>query len=713
MKKRFSLFWACCLLLILLPLQAAAFPIDGTIGTSGAPWRLYDDGRLVVSPGHIDWNWALISPWDDHNNDIEEIVFNGSGFTAERLRSLFNGLSNVQTITGLELLDTSGVTHMNATFNGASSLVSIEDLSGWDVSNVETMYSMFRDASSLEKLDLSGWNTGNVTSMGNMFRGTNSLASIGDLSGWDTSNVTTMGNMFLNASSLEELALSSWDTSSVTNMAFMFSGTSSLEELDLSGWDTSNVTTMDRMFQNTNLARLDLSGWDTSAVTNMFNMFVGATNLRQLTLGEEFSFMGNAALPPVPNTTHTGFWINVGSGTVYAPAGPHLLTSAQLIATFDGSTMADTWVWQSRRSIAPLADHVFPPAPVGYGTQSPHEVTVTSTGTESTGDLTITVTGTSFLLSATSLTSVDSGQTASFTVVPDIDLSPGFHIAEVTVSNVANGISESFEVRFYVSTSPPPLPPPPPPPADDFSSDAGSPLVQETYEIHLAYMFGDNHGNFRPHAAITRAEVAAVLVRTQLADFTSPEALPAGMSTFDTFADVQLGYWYFYYVAWAYHAGLITGDPPDANGVRAFRPDAPITRQEFAAMTARINAIYQLSGNFAQFSDWDQTHDWARQYVYTAFRTGWMVGDNQGNFRPLANISRAEVATTVNRTLDRIDSRIALAELYLRNPQVIRDFPDVSEPGWYFPSTLAAANNHRLGRGVAGAVVWKEIVPFS
>jgi len=229
-------------------------------------------------------------------------------------------------------------------------------------------------------------------------------------------------------------------------------------------------------------------------------------------------------------------------------------------------------------------------------------------------------------------------------------------------------------------------------------------------EIHLAFMFGDNQGNFRPSDGITRAEVATVLARTQLLDFRHGiDMLPAGMDVFDTFVDVQPGNWHYYYVAWAYHAGLIIGDTPGADGVRRFRPNDPITRQEFAAMTARTTELRQPGGT-VHFYDWNQVSGWAQSYVYTAHLSGWMLGDPTGTFRPLANINRAEVATTINRTLGRIDSWDAFEGVELQNPEAIRDFPDVEER-WYFPSVVAASNDHRMRRDGTGDVIWKQILP--
>jgi len=62
--------------------------------------------------------------------------------------------------------------------------------------------------------------------------------------------------------------------------------------------------------------------------------------------------------------------------------------------------------------------------------------------------------------------------------------------------------------------------------------------------------------------------------------------------------------------------------------------------------------------------------------------------------------------------MGRVDSWTALEAVDLRNPADIRELPDVSRRGWYFPYVLAVANDHRLGRTEGGAVVWIEILPY-
>jgi surface protein len=138
----------------------------------------------------------------------------------------------------------------------------------------------------------------------------------------------------------------------------MFSGASSLERLDLSGWNTSKEDLfMTEMFSGaSSLKRLDISNWDTSKVFDMTDIFTGTTLLSSLTLGENFQFMdsdGNgdkydSDLPDIagPLETYSGKWINVGDGTIDDPNGTYILTSSELMNTYDGATMADTYIWQ-------------------------------------------------------------------------------------------------------------------------------------------------------------------------------------------------------------------------------------------------------------------------------------------------------------------------------------------------------------------------------
>ena len=130
-------------------------------------------------------------------------------------------------------------------------LESIEGLEYLNTSQVKDMRGMFFGCESLSALDLSSFDTSNVASMSmmrwGMFSGCKSLTSL-DLSSFDTSQVTGMGSMFSGCASLTALDLSSFDTSKVTDMGYMFYGCASLTSLDLSSFDTSDVKGMKRMF---------------------------------------------------------------------------------------------------------------------------------------------------------------------------------------------------------------------------------------------------------------------------------------------------------------------------------------------------------------------------------------------------------------------------------------------------------------------------------
>jgi len=325
-QKFIPLIIALALVLGVIPLfpafqaQASVIQSGNLAGVGGAPWRLYADGTLVVEAGRIDHTGTTASPWISHNANITNIVFEAPA-TGVRMRALFMGLTNVQTITGLENIDTSNVTSFDSMFRDMVSLTTISDVSGWNTSSVTSMGQMFRYARNLTAVDVGNWETGNVTNMGSMFRENISLTTLDvsgwdtsnvrimdsmfrgnfstnmpmaltslDVSGWDTSNVTSMAHMFVNASSLTALDVSNWDTSNVTNTQYMFHNAIALTTLEVSDWNTSNVTNMGSMFSAAHaappipmaLTSLDVSGWDTGNVTSMRQMFMHASNLTEL-----------------------------------------------------------------------------------------------------------------------------------------------------------------------------------------------------------------------------------------------------------------------------------------------------------------------------------------------------------------------------------------------------------------------------------------------
>ena len=103
-------------------------------------------------------------------SSIKNIVFDESfkTYAPTSLSGFFIGCSTLETISGLEYLNTANVEIMDHMFNGCSALTSL-DLTNFNTAKVEYMNNMFEGCSALESLDLTNFNTAKVTYMYNMF----------------------------------------------------------------------------------------------------------------------------------------------------------------------------------------------------------------------------------------------------------------------------------------------------------------------------------------------------------------------------------------------------------------------------------------------------------------------------------------------------------------------------------------------------------------
>ncbi len=205
--------------------------------------------------------------------------------------SMYNMFKNCQKLSSLTLsesFNTANVTNMSAMFYGCKNLSSL-NLSNFNTANVTNMSYIFTNCNNLSSLTLSNFNTAKVTNMAFMFQDCNKLSSL-DLSNFNTANVTNMSNMFYGCNNLSSLTLSNFNTAKVTSMYSMFSGCNNLSSLILSNFNTAKVTNMAFMFQDCNkLSSLDLSNFNTENVTVMYNMFSNCKNLSSLTLSESFN----------------------------------------------------------------------------------------------------------------------------------------------------------------------------------------------------------------------------------------------------------------------------------------------------------------------------------------------------------------------------------------------------------------------------------------
>ena len=190
---------------------------------------------------------------------------------------------------------------------------------------------------------------------------------------------------------------------------------------------------------------------------------------------------------------------------------------------------------------------------------------------------------------------------------------------------------------------------------------------------HYAYIVGYNDGTVKPNNNITRAEVATIFFR-----LLTDDARAYYWSTDSGFSDVKPGDWYNNAVSTMVNAGILNGY---SDGT--FKPNANITRAEFATIAARfLSNSYSLNDRF-----YDTEGHWAEPYINRAAEVGWINGYNDGSFKPNKAITRAEAVTLVNAVLGREPH-----EDHLLSRMVT--WPDNPKSAWYYEDIQEATNSH-------------------
>lgn len=217
---------------------------------------------------------------------ILTIAGNGSGkiLTNENSGFMFSDedrvdfFTNVTTVNGLNLLDTSNTTTMNRMFLQMQSVTSL-DVSGFNTSKVTDFSMMFAYCYVITNIPLSNFDTSSATSLYAMFFRCWILPTI-DVSNFDTRNVTDISYTFDECKMLEVIDVSKWDTSKVTTLFLTFQQCNVVKELDVSNWDVSNVTNMGFTFYNCDgLTTLSVENWNVSNVENFDHTFAHCNNL--------------------------------------------------------------------------------------------------------------------------------------------------------------------------------------------------------------------------------------------------------------------------------------------------------------------------------------------------------------------------------------------------------------------------------------------------
>ena len=176
-------------------------------------------------------------------------------------------------------------------------------------------------------------------------------------------------------------------------------------------------------------------------------------------------------------------------------------------------------------------------------------------------------------------------------------------------------------------------------PAEQFVDGVSSAWYHDAvnYVVEHGLMSGYSDNAFRPNAILTRAQLAQIL-------YNQAGRPAAGMSNF---VDVSADAWYNDAVAWAVQNGVVGG-----YGDGTFRPNAPITREQFTVMLWRNSGSPKSSQELHQFTDETAISDYAQEALAWAVENGIVNGYSDGRLNPKGTATRAQTAQILMNLLE-------------------------------------------------------------
>ncbi|MBN2796933.1 MAG: chitobiase/beta-hexosaminidase C-terminal domain-containing protein [Clostridia bacterium] len=154
----------------------------------------------------------------------------------------------------------------------------------------------------------------------------------------------------------------------------------------------------------------------------------------------------------------------------------------------------------------------------------------------------------------------------------------------------------------------------------------------------LPYISGYPNGKFMPDQAITRAEVAAIFAKI----------LPSRTNDVILLQDVSTEHWAYSAIQASVSNGLFSGYQDGT-----FRPDAPITRGEIAAVVSNYWKLLGQTKDSNETDTKDVKDHWAHEAIYRLYRAELVSGYPDGTFRPDDFTKRAEFVVIMNKLLGR------------------------------------------------------------
>ena len=147
---------------------------------------------------------------------------------------------------------------------------------------------------------------------------------------------------------------------------------------------------------------------------------------------------------------------------------------------------------------------------------------------------------------------------------------------------------------------------------------------------------GYTDGSFMPDGFMTRAEFIKVINNMLKLDQESSKYIP----------DISRQDWFYQDVRRAVEAGIVQGD-----SAGYIHPNSLITREEAVVILSRAFVIAQNNNISRTYADENIIADWAKNYVLTFSKNGYINGYDDGTIRPKDYIKRAEALTIISRVI--------------------------------------------------------------
>lgn len=143
-------------------------------------------------------------------------------------------------------------------------------------------------------------------------------------------------------------------------------------------------------------------------------------------------------------------------------------------------------------------------------------------------------------------------------------------------------------------------------------------------------------GSFKPEANITRAEFVKLV--NSIIDYDVQGTI--------SYADVKSGDWYYNSIGIAQEIGYISGYSKNE-----FGPNDNITREQAATILSRVEYLGENKDAAQKFGDKSNMSSWAVGAIGAASEVGYINGYENGSFKPLNKLTRAEAITMLDNIL--------------------------------------------------------------